>query len=152
MYKKCLSRITNKDNTKPKETPNTKLQKMAESPEFRKELVKKALFGEVLKEQLQENFSEMKTRTKKKNFTKIVSGKLVDKYKLWRIENSGVLTYKRVKNAKLSHGLRKNKLSDECAKSVVQFYENDSNSRLGAGKKEYMYNKKASAKTKTIHA
>lgn len=52
-----------------------------------------------------------------------------------------MLTYKRVKNAKLSHGLRKKKLSDECAKSVVQFYEDDSNSRLGAGKKEYITRK-----------
>lgn len=45
-----------------------KQRKSGESIAKRKDLVKKALFGEVLKKQLQENFSEMKTEKEKKAF------------------------------------------------------------------------------------
>lgn len=111
---------------------------MTDTPESRKILVKKALFDEVLKEQLQENFSEMKTIKEKRLLAKIVSGKIVDKYKLWQMKNISVITYKRIKKAKMSHRLvRKNKVSDECVRAVVNFYEDDFNSRLEAGKKEF---------------
>lgn len=141
-YKKRLSRLTKRTKPKPKDTPNTKLQKMADTPETRKELVKKALFGEVLKEQLQENFSVMKTENDKRLLTKIVSGKMVDKYKLWRMEKPGVITYKRIKKTKMTRRqARKNKLPEESVRAVVNFYEDDSNSRLGAGKKEFITRK-----------
>lgn len=139
-YKKRLSRLKMKENTK--DTPNTKLQKMADTPECRKDLVKRALFGEVLKQQLQDNFSEMKTLKEKRLLTKIVSGKIVDKYKLWRMKNAGVITYKRIKMGKTSHQMaRKKNISEECVKAVVNFFEDDSNSRQGAGKKEFITRK-----------
>ncbi|GBP23582.1 hypothetical protein EVAR_80198_1 [Eumeta japonica] len=65
---------------------------MADNPESRKDLVKKALFGEVLKQQIEDNFSEMKTVKEKRLLTKMVAGKIVDKYKLWRMNNTGVIT------------------------------------------------------------
>lgn len=69
-YKKRLSRLKKSITPKPKDTPNTKLQKMADTPESRKDLVKTALFGEVLKQQIQDNFSEMKTVKEKRLLTK----------------------------------------------------------------------------------
>ncbi|CAK1587644.1 unnamed protein product [Parnassius mnemosyne] len=141
-YKKRLSRLKKKAITERKDTPNTKLLKMADTPKSRKDLVKKALFGEVLKEQLQENFSEMKTLREKRLLAKVVLGKIVDKYKLWRMKDTGVITYKRIKKAKMTHKqVRKPKVSHECVRVVVNFYEDDSNSRLGAGKKEFITRK-----------
>ncbi|XP_022819027.1 uncharacterized protein LOC111353248 [Spodoptera litura] len=141
-YKKRLSRLKKSTNPKPTDTPNTKLQKMADNPESRKDLVKKALFGEVLKQQIEDNFSEMKTVKEKRLLTKMVTGKIVDKYKLWRMKNTGVISYKRIKKAKIGHRLeRRKKISDKCVRAVVNFYEDDSNSRLGAGKKEFITRK-----------
>lgn len=85
-YKKRLLRIKNNNNTKPTDTPKKQLQKMADTPESRKDLIKNALFGEVFIKQLQEIFSEMKTVKEKRLLTKVILGKLVDKYKLWRMK------------------------------------------------------------------
>ncbi|KAL3275117.1 hypothetical protein HHI36_019888 [Cryptolaemus montrouzieri] len=54
---KNVSRAKKILNPKPVETPNTKLQNSSES---RKDLIKIAFFGEVLKQQIQDNFSEIK--------------------------------------------------------------------------------------------
>lgn len=108
-YKKRLTRLTKRTKPKPKDTPNTKLQKMADTPETRKELVKKALFGEVLKEQLQENLSMMKTVREKRLLAKVVSGPMVDKYKLWRMENNGVITLRRIKKSKITDRNKKSR-------------------------------------------
>lgn len=115
---------------------------MAGTPKSSQDLVENALFGMALKKQLRENFSKKKTIKDKKDLIKAISGKVIDKYKLWRMKDAGVISYKRVKNAKISHGVvRKNKVSNECARAVVAFYEGDSYSRLGAGKKEYITRK-----------
>lgn len=116
---------------------------MLDTPESRKQFVKKALFGEVLKDQLKDNLADMKTIKEKRLLTKLVSGKLVDKYKLWRMEDAGMLTYKRIVRAKATDGpSRKKKLTDECICAVHNFYEDDSSSRMGAGKKEFITRKK----------
>ncbi|GBP83096.1 hypothetical protein EVAR_84860_1 [Eumeta japonica] len=70
-YKKRLSRLKS-TIPKPTDTPNRKLQKMADNPESRKDLVKKALFGKVLKQQIEDNFSEMKTVKEKRLVVKLL--------------------------------------------------------------------------------
>lgn len=139
-YKKRLLRL--KKDTKQKDTPNTKLLKMAETPETRKDLVKKALFGEVLKEQIKDNLTELRTTREKRLLTNLISGKHVDKYKLWRKDDKGVVTYKRIMKSKEIRIRRKKKLTNECATAVISFYEDDSNSRLGAGKQEFITRKR----------
>lgn len=145
-YKKRLLRMAKTKENNIIETPFTKLQKMSDTAEGRQDLVKKAFFGEVLKEQLKDNYSTLKTRIDKNIFTKAISGSKVEKYKLWR-NSSGMLSYKRVKKAKLNPSLvalkqtRKDKISKECITSVQYFYEDDANSRLGAGKKEFVTRK-----------
>lgn len=141
-YKKRLTRLTERTKPKPKDTPNTKLQKMIDNPETRREVVKKALFGEVLKEQLRENLSNLNTVREKRMLAKVVSGSMVDKYKLWRMDNNAVITLRRIKKSKVTGRLAgKTKVSDEVLKAVANFFEDDSNSRLGAGKKEFITRK-----------
>lgn len=58
------------------------------------------------------------------------------------MKNAGVITYKRIKMGKTSHQMaRKKNISEECVKAVVNFFEDDSNSRQGAGKKEFITRK-----------
>lgn len=92
-YKKRLQRLKKKviNNNQNDETPNTKLTRLCDTPSTRKDVVKKALFGEVLNKQLKENYADLKTQKEKEIFGKVVSGKIVKKYKLWRIKDSATL-------------------------------------------------------------
>lgn len=141
-YKKRLQRLGKKanNNSKNDETPNTKLTRMCDTPATRKEVVKRALFGEVLNKQLKENYADLKTQKEKDIFGKVVSGAIVKKYKLWRIQDSAI-SYKRLqKSENLSllptKRTRLALISSEHLKIVQNFYENDDNSRIGAGKRE----------------
>ncbi|KAF5295077.1 hypothetical protein FQA39_LY13228 [Lamprigera yunnana] len=75
-------------------TPKTRIEDLSEHITKKKELVKKALFGEVIKIELEENYTKLKTHEESKKFNQGISGNLVDKYKLWRIKNKAV-TYKK---------------------------------------------------------
>ncbi|KAF9410992.1 hypothetical protein HW555_010124 [Spodoptera exigua] len=122
--KKIEKRLERLEKAKTKEnvdTPNTKLIKMCDSPVTRSEVVKKALFGELLNAQLKENYANLKTCQEKQIFGKVVSARqsvLVPKLRT-----------------------RKEKISSDCIKTVRTFYENDDNSRLGAGKRECLTRK-----------
>ncbi|CAH4034245.1 unnamed protein product [Pieris brassicae] len=54
-YKKRLSRFNSKNKKIVEDTPKTKILKMLEEPDQRKEVVKNALFGDVIRKQLKEN-------------------------------------------------------------------------------------------------
>ncbi|CAH1987851.1 unnamed protein product [Acanthoscelides obtectus] len=85
----------------------------------------------------------METLKEKTLLTKVVSGKLVKKYKLWRMEDTKVINYRRVEKEELLGGcVRKNKISRYSVRAVVDFFEDDFNSRLGAGKKKFITRKK----------
>nr|CAI5831925.1 unnamed protein product [Callosobruchus analis] len=65
-------------------------------PSQSKELVKKALFGEVMQEQIGKNYYlKAATRQEKSCYKKLLSGPTADKYKLWRLGSSAI-TYKRL--------------------------------------------------------
>lgn len=84
-------------------TPKTRIEEMSEDITQKKELVKKALFGEVIKIQLEENYTKIRSHEEKSNFKHVISGRFVDKYKLWRIKNKAV-TFK-----KTGHNITKKK-------------------------------------------
>ncbi|XP_049876011.1 uncharacterized protein LOC126377838 [Pectinophora gossypiella] len=114
-------------------TPKSKIEQLAEDPNQRREIVKKALFGEVLEAQITENISKAKTHQEKSNFKQLLSGPNVEKYKLWRYSSSS-LTHK-----KFRPRIPKKNLKDKrnrVVQMVQRFYEDDSNSRAAAGKKE----------------
>nr|CAI5859698.1 unnamed protein product [Callosobruchus analis] len=139
-YKKRLQRLEKANSKNNPDTPNTKLQAMCDTPEHRKEVVKKALFGEVLNEQLKENYANLKTLKEKQIFGKVLSGRLVDKYKLWASKNSAI-SYKRAQRAHQSTLLpttqsRQDSAAFKYIKVVRKYYEDDENNRIGAGKRE----------------
>lgn len=114
-------------------TPKSKIEQMAEDPNQIRELVKKAFFGEVLQTQITENFSKAKTHQEKSNFKKLLSGPTVDKYKLWRLGNSSI-TYKKLRHNSSTKKTKAKK--NGVVQMIHRFYEDDSNSRTAAGKKE----------------
>ncbi|KAL3277741.1 hypothetical protein HHI36_013081 [Cryptolaemus montrouzieri] len=108
---------------------------MCESPETRREVFKKKLFGEVLKAQLKENYAYLKTCKEKQIFGRAVSGKPIRKYKLWRRKESS-MSHKKSSVSVSKLRTRKDKISSDGINIVRIFYENDDHSRLGAGKGE----------------
>lgn len=60
-----------------------------DTPKSNKELANKAPFEEVLKKHL----SEMKTVKLKRCLHKVVSVKVINKYKLWRMNDAGMLEF-----------------------------------------------------------
>lgn len=91
------------------------------------------MFGEFVQTQITENYLKAKTHQEKANFKRLLSGPTADKYKLWRFGHSAV-TYK-----KLGHNNYRKKSKDKknsVIKMIQKFYEDDSNSRNAARKKE----------------
>ncbi|KAL3287654.1 hypothetical protein HHI36_002121 [Cryptolaemus montrouzieri] len=123
------------------ETLNTKLQRMCDTPETRREVVKKALFGEVFNEQLKENYANLKTLKEKQIFGEVVSSILIDKHKLWKCDGSAI-SYKRFQKSSRQSTLvpnvqtRRGRVPSKYFQTVRKFYENDDNSRIGAGRRE----------------
>lgn len=71
-------------------TPKTRIEELSEDVTRKRELIKKALFAEVMKIQLEENYEKGKSQKEKREFRQVISGSVVDKYKLWRIKNKAV--------------------------------------------------------------
>lgn len=114
-------------------TPRSKIEEMANDPNKKAELVKKALFGEIIQTQILEKKKETRTYQEKNNLKTALSGSVVKKYKIWR-SGGKVMTYKnmgfnRTKSTKKDNRNRMIAITHE-------FYEDDSNSRCAAGKKE----------------
>ncbi|CAH1998001.1 unnamed protein product [Acanthoscelides obtectus] len=103
-------------------TPKSKIEQMAEDPNQSRELVKKALFGEVLQAQITENISKVQTHQEKSNFKQLLAGPTVEKYKLWRQSCSSILYNKiRRKSFKNKDKTKKNLV----VQMVHRFYEDD---------------------------
>ncbi|XP_060801187.1 uncharacterized protein LOC132904255 [Amyelois transitella] len=114
-------------------TPRSKINELANDPNQKAELVKKALFGEVIQTQILEKKQETKTYKEKNRLKMALSGSIVKKYKIWRLGGKAV-TYKNM-------GFNRTKSTKKNSKNkmiaiIRQFYEDDSNSRCAAGKKE----------------
>lgn len=114
-------------------TLRSKIEQIANDPNQKRELVKKALFGEVHQTQLSTNYSETKTHKDRSNFKRVKARNIVNKYKLWRFKNRGI-TFKTIDHNK-SKQVAKNK-KWQIQTVIEKFYEDDSNSRQVAGIKE----------------
>ena len=117
-------------------TPRKVVKKMTSGTKCSKEVKKSLLFSEVLKTQIQSNFSTERCINKKKVFARVLSGKIIKKYRLQRSLNNLTSRYILPRNPyhtrQLSNILKQLKLKME----VQNFLEKDSSSRLTAGKKE----------------
>ncbi|CAH1965064.1 unnamed protein product [Acanthoscelides obtectus] len=98
-YRKIITRLQNRSKKNKADTTNTKMQKMLNEPGGRKEVVKKALFSDVLNEQLKENYSNLKCIKDKQIFTKVLSGVRLQKYRRCIPRDCGVL-YRGVQSTK----------------------------------------------------
>ncbi|XP_049871225.1 uncharacterized protein LOC126373477 [Pectinophora gossypiella] len=140
-YKKRLARFKSKIKKNVEDTPKTKIFKMLDEPDQRKEVVKKALFGDVISEQLKENYSTLKRTKERQIFKKVVEGSIVQKYRHWIPKDIKLLS-RNGKKANFS-GLdvplaRRCKIPESYKRAVQNFFEDDSNSRMAAGKKEFI--------------
>nr|CAI5841458.1 unnamed protein product [Callosobruchus analis] len=137
-YRKRYHRLKEERKEQPPQelTPSTKMTKLAEDPDTRVEVVKKALFGEVLEKQLLKNMSNLKTTSEKRIANKILLGPIVEENKIWKTGNR-IITYKKV-----WHSQKLNKINQRRLKTfkdaVQHFLEDDKYSRLCAGKKEFV--------------
>ncbi|KAF9417919.1 hypothetical protein HW555_005064 [Spodoptera exigua] len=66
-------------------TPKSKIEAMADDPNQKKELVKKALFGEIIQTQLLDKKVDTNQKTTTTAFKAILSSPLTHKYKIWRL-------------------------------------------------------------------
>ncbi|KAK9877666.1 hypothetical protein WA026_019337 [Henosepilachna vigintioctopunctata] len=118
-------------------TPKSKILEMAEDPNQKAELIKKALFGEVIQKQILD--TKIKTQLNKTCLKTILSSPLTHKYKIWRLGNNAI-TYKKMGFNRTKYEAKQNKKRVE--EIIHQFYEDDNNSRCAAGKKECITRKK----------
>nr|CAH7719872.1 unnamed protein product [Callosobruchus chinensis] len=143
-YKKRLARLERKKKKNVEDTPKTKMFTMLNEPDQRKEVVKKALFGDVISKQLKENYSTLKRTREKQIFKKVVTGRVLQKYKRWipKEMKSWSRPGKTSNHIALEVPLAKRCKIPDCYRRAVQnFYEDDSNSRMAAGKKEFITRK-----------
>ncbi|VEN36771.1 unnamed protein product, partial [Callosobruchus maculatus] len=143
-YKKRLARLERKKKRNVEDTPKTKMLTMLNEPDQRKEVVKKALFGDVITKQLKENYSTLKRTKEKQIFKKVVTGRVLQKYKHWipKEMKSWSRAGKKSNHIGLEVPVAKRCTIPDCYKRAVQdFYEDDSNSRMAAGKKEFITRK-----------
>nr|CAI5869415.1 unnamed protein product [Callosobruchus analis] len=103
-------------------SPKTRIENMAKNPEHHKEVVKKAIFGEILKTQIDQNYEELKHNAEKATFKKTITGKLVDKYKLWRYDSTAI-TYKKTRHNLTTFYKKNSQLMLQ--KMVQEFLEDD---------------------------
>lgn len=121
-------------------TPNTKVQKMLDTPSSRDTVTKTLLFGEIMKEQIAQNYNQLKLRKERTVFSRVLTGKHVRKYKL--LEEVGLSKKRLVTATKaqsfldLHRKVRSDKISEETKAAVIKFLEDESNTKMCAGKKE----------------
>ncbi|KAL4718421.1 hypothetical protein ACJJTC_016042 [Scirpophaga incertulas] len=81
-YKKRLARIEKKYKKHVVDTPKTKILKMLDEPNQRKEVVTKALFSDVISKQLKDNYSTLKRTKEKQIFKNVVTANVIRKYRV----------------------------------------------------------------------
>lgn len=135
-YQKKLRRIG-----KQQMTPNSKVADLLQnnSKENVEEVKKKLLFSEVIQNQLKENINLTTNDNEKKIFKKVISGKIVKKYKVLNQINIKPIRQSSTANKSLLDMTRKtrnDKTNSKLEKIVAEFFEEDCNSRLCPGKKD----------------
>lgn len=135
-YKKKLLRIKKQEMT-----PNSKVTDLLQSNSKEKveEVKKKLLFSEVIQNQLKENMNLTMNDNEKKIFKKVLSGKIVKKYKVLNQINMKPIRQSSTANKSLldiTRKTRNDKTKSKLEKIVAEFLEEDCNSKLCPGKKD----------------
>lgn len=149
-YKVRYSRLQ-KEELQGKDTPKKYVKRLVKGQLVSKTIKRKLLFGEVLKAQLRDNFTESKTLREKRNMINFISGKIVKKYRCQSLSLKS-LTLKRItRNGKdlQREMITKNRILGVMQK-IREFLEKDENSRLCAGKKECITRRKEKKKKRLL--
>lgn len=137
-YKKRLKRFRDAvSNNSSLESPRKKIKRLVVEKN-QKKLEKKALFGEAIKEQIKLSFKEEKSRKKRKDVIKVLTGKILRKYKY--LEDIRSVTSKKIGRASIpvynNSSKEGNLRSSKVQLAVQKFLQSDEASRICAGKKE----------------
>lgn len=135
-YQKKLRRIAKQNMT-----PNTKVADLLQNKTIEnvEEVKKKLIFSEVIQRQLKENVNLTKNDNEKKIFKKVLSGRIVNKYKVLDQINMKPIRQSPTANKSLLDMRRKTRndtIDSAIVKLVAEFFEEDCNSRLCPGKKD----------------
>ncbi|CAH2016208.1 unnamed protein product [Acanthoscelides obtectus] len=129
----------------PSVSPGTRVQQIIERSSIQQKRVdgikKQLIFGETIKDQLSESYKSLSPK-EKKVFRKIMDGKIIKKYKLQRT-CSKVFRYTKTRVVEYSHRnvdvkYQKNRRASENRNKIVAFLQEDVNSRICPGKKDYV--------------
>ncbi|GBP84582.1 hypothetical protein EVAR_64612_1 [Eumeta japonica] len=138
-----------KDYGSVKTYTNSKVEEVMNSPCARETVKKKLLFAEVLHQQLKENYSALQTK-RKTIFKRVISGKLVRKYGILQNEKN-IKPLRKIGKVQLIDDKRKAKEGYEIMKrKIINFLEDDSNTRLCAGKRDYVTKKETADKKSPV--
>ena len=112
------------------------------------QIKKRLLFGEVFQHQLTHNFNKLRNEKSKQVFTKAIAGKILKKYRQIKYTKE-FLPYKVYvsnnckRNAnELIYEKEKKHYIENLKKKVIEFLEQDINSRLCPGKKDIVVKNK----------
>lgn len=135
-YQKKLKRVE-----KHKMSPNSKVVDLLKDNDEKKveAVKKKLLFSEVMQSQLTKNMELTKNDNEKKIFRKVLSGKIVNKYRvLDQIKIKPLIRSPTIQKSLLdiTRKTRTDKINLKLEKLVIEFFEDDCNSRLCPGKKD----------------
>ena len=106
---------------------------MLDEPDQRKEVVKKALFGDIISKQLKENYSTLKRTKERQIFKKVVTGSVLQKYKHCIPKEIKSLSRPGKKSNIIGLEVpvsKRCKIRDSYKRDVQSFFEDDSNSRM----------------------
>lgn len=142
-YKRKLKRITKKETIIDEMTPNSKITALISDTRGNVEEVKrKLLFSEIMENQLKENVKLIKNDKEEKIFRRVLSGPIVNKYKtvLKEMNINPIKTTGKMNRSLLDfeRKARKDKKSNKITASITRFLEEDCNSRLCPGKKDFI--------------
>lgn len=149
-YKKQIQRL-NLKKIKPAtqkitdmDSPETKVNKLTTEINVPPAIKKSLIFGEVLRNQLSENAKQLGTQKDKDIFSKVISGKIIRRYRMVG-QASKIISYKmhkkQINNLKLRQYERKTRSSEisiDIRKSVHEFLEKDENTKMCPGKKDFV--------------
>ncbi|KAK9872831.1 hypothetical protein WA026_019616 [Henosepilachna vigintioctopunctata] len=139
-YKKKVQRM----KKPPIITPNTKVNSLVSSVSAadKETIKKKLLLSEVVTQQLNENFSNLTTNQEKRVFRRVLGEKIVKKYDVLSKEmkiKPLITINKKSRLLDIKRSSRKN--CEKLKTSIAKFMEDESSSRICAGKKDFLTKK-----------
>ncbi|XP_063233360.1 uncharacterized protein LOC134537058 [Bacillus rossius redtenbacheri] len=140
-YKKRYQRLLKGKEKTPTLTPNTKVKKNLRGRKVPDDVRRKLVFAEVITKELESKFDSIKKSEREKQiFTKVISGRILKKYRMLTHTKHFLPLKLHLANKRRSHELiyeRQKKASIEFMKrKVSDFLEHEGNSTLCPGKKD----------------